>query len=222
MVHYCYFRIKIQYMDIIKQLNWRYATKKFDRSKKVSDAKLDVIKQAYNLTALSYGLQTSKLVIVSDDSIKAKFVELCYGQQQVAQASHILVICIQKTVGETDVDAHFDNIKSIRNTPEMVLAKFRKEQKEYIASRTQEQIDLWCKNQAYIILGNLMTVCAVEEIDACPMEGFIPSKVDDLLGLDALNLKSVLLLPIGYRAEDDMFAGFKKVRKSLSETIIEI
>lgn len=209
-------------MDIIQKLNWRYATKKFDTTKKVSSNKLNVLKQAFNLTPLSYGLQTLKMVVVSDEDAKKKFVDLCYGQQQVAQASHILVICIQNNVDATDVDAYFDNIKAIRNTPEMILAKYRQEQKDYLASRTQEQIELWCKKQAYIALGNLMTVCAVEQIDACPMEGFMPLKVDELLELDRHNLKSVLLLPIGYRANDDMFAGFKKVRKNILETVIEL
>ena len=80
----------------------------------------------------------------------------------------------------------------------------------------------WSMNQAYIALGNLMTVCAVEGIDACPMEGFVSEKYDEILNLKDLGLKSVLLLPVGYRAEDDMFASFKKVRKSLDKTIIEL
>lgn len=209
-------------MDIIEKLNWRYATKKFDPNKSVSKQKVEILKQAFNLTALSYGIQTVKMVIVSDSDLKKKFIDLCYGQQQVGQASHILVLCIQKTVDENDIDNHFDNIKSIRKTPELILSKYRKEQKDLIKSKTDLEIQAWCKNQAYIVLGNLMTVCAIEGIDACPMEGFIPEKVDALLNLDDLNLKSVLLLPIGYRAEDDMFASLKKVRKDISETVIEI
>lgn len=209
-------------MDIINQLNWRYATKKFDISKKVSSEKLETLKQAFNLTPLSYGLQTIKLVIVDDQETKDKFVELSYGQKQVAQASHILVLCIQDKVDETDVDAHFDNIKAIRKTPELILSKFRKELKEFVKNRSKEQIKNWCINQAYIALGNLMTVCAAEGIDGCPMEGFLPKKIDELLKLDELGLKSVLLLPVGYRSEDDMFADLKKVRKDISETIIEL
>ena len=208
-------------MDIIEKLNWRYATKKFDPNKSVSKQKIEILKQAFNLTALSYGIQTVKMVIVNDSDLKKKFIDLCYGQQQVGQASHILVLCIQKTVDENDIDKHFDNIKSIRKTPELILSKYRKEQKDLIKSKTKSEIQAWCKNQAYIVLGNLMTVCAIEEIDACPMEGFIPEKVDALLNLNNLNLKSVLLLPIGYRAEDDMFASLKKVRKDISETVIE-
>ncbi len=209
-------------MDIIKQLNWRYATKKFDANKILSKSKLDILKQAFNLTALSYGIQTVKLVVVGNSDLKAKLVDICYGQRQVGLASHVLVICIQKTVDAGDIDAHFNNIKAIRNTSEDILGKYRREQKDFIAKQTESQIEAWCKNQAYIILGNLMTVCAIEEIDACPMEGFIPDKVDQLLELDNHNLKSVLLLPVGYRADDDMFASLKKVRKDISETVIEM
>ena len=209
-------------MDIIERLNWRYATKKFDESKKLSKEKLDVLKQAFNLTALSYGLQTLKLIVISDEKVKSDMVALCYGQEQVKNASHVLAICIQNDVNEKDVDNHFDNIKRIRKTPELVLAKYRKEQKDFIKKKTQEEIENWCVKQAYIALGNLMTICAVEGIDACPMEGFLPDKIDDLLKLNTYNLKSVLLLPVGYRAEDDMFASFKKVRKGLKDTVIEL
>ena len=209
-------------MNIIDKLNWRYATKKFDESRKLSSKKLNGLKEAFNLTATSYGLQTVKLVVVGKDNVKDQFVEICFGQQQVAQASHILVFCVQDIVNEHDVDAHFDNIKDIRKTPEIILAKYRKEQKDFLNKKTKQEIEDWCTNQAYIALGNLMTVCAIEEIDACPMEGFIPSKVDELLNLSNLGLKSVLLLPVGYRAKDDMFADFKKVRKNISDTVIEM
>ncbi len=209
-------------MNIKDKLNWRYATKKFDDSKKLSKEKIEVLKQAFNLTPTSYGLQTMKLVIVSDDKTKSKLVNLCYGQEQVENASHVLAICIQTNVNDKDVNDYFDNIISIRKTSEIVLSKYRKELKDFINSKTKTQIEDWCINQAYIVLGNLMTVCAVEGIDACPMEGFLPDKVDELLELEKHNLKSVLLLPVGYRAEDDMFADLKKVRKDLSETIIEL
>ena len=162
------------------------------------------------------------MVIISDSATKNKLVDLCYGQEQVKGASHVLAICIQTSVNEKDVDDYFDNIIDIRNTPEVVLSKYRKELKDFVNSKTEEEIENWCINQAYIVLGNLMTVCAAEGIDACPMEGFLPDKVDELLELEKYNLKSVLLLPVGYRAKDDMFADLKKVRKDLSETIVEL
>ena len=209
-------------MDIIESLNWRYATKKFDESKKISGEKLDILKQAFNLTPTSYGVQTMKMLVISDQTVKDKMVDFCYGQEQVKNASHILAICIQEDVDQTDADAYFDNVVKIRNTSEDILTKYRMELKDFIRSKTKQEIQNWCINQVYVALGNLMTVCAVEGIDSCPMEGFIPEKIDELLGLEKYNLKSVLLLPVGYRAPDDMFSELKKVRKDISETIMEM
>lgn len=86
--------------------------------------------------------------------------------------------------------------------------------------KTQEEIEAWAKNQAYLAMGNLLTVCAMLKIDSCPMEGFNPDKFDEILGLNKLNLKSVLVMPIGYRSEDDFMASLKKVRKPIEDMII--
>ena len=209
-------------MDLIEKLNWRYATKKFDSTKKVSQSKLEILKQAFNLTPTSYGVQTMKMVIVTDEATKDKMVDYCYGQEQTKGASHVLAICIQDEVNEADVDDYFDDVVKIRKTSETILSQYREELKDFVKSKTKEEIEIWCVNQVYIALGNLMTACAVEEIDCCPMEGFLPEKVDELLELKKYNLKSVLLLPVGYRADDDMFSELKKVRKDISETIIEL
>jgi nitroreductase len=207
---------------IIEQLNWRYATKKFDINKKLSNSKIEILKKSFNLTATSFGLQTIKMLVVSNDKIKKSLVPYSYNQNQVAEASHLLVICIQKNITDTDVNDYFNNVKRLRNTPDVILDPFRKNLLKAMREKSIEERLQWSKNQAYIALGNLMTVCAIEGIDACPMEGFISEKYDELLNLDEKGLKSVLLLPIGNRAEDDMFASLKKVRKSLEETIIEI
>lgn len=213
---------KTDMSKIVEQMNWRYATKKFNINKKLSKAKIERLKESFNLTATSYGLQTIKMLIVSNDDIKKSLVSYSYNQNQVAEASHLLVICIQKNITDADVIGYFNNIRRLRNTPNAILDPFRKNLLKTMQDKSVEERQEWSKNQAYIALGNLMTVCAIEGIDACPMEGFVSEKYDDVLNLDALGLKSVLLLPVGYRAEDDMFASFKKVRKSLEETIIEI
>ena len=209
-------------MSIIENLKWRYATKKFDATKKLSDEKLTILKEAFNLTALSYGLQTLKMVIVENQAAREDLLPHCYGQHQVCDASHLLVLCIQNRIDEVDVNQHFETIKDIRNTPDEILEPFKAQMKSTIKDMPEEKKVDWATKQAYIALGNLMTVCAVEEIDSCPMEGFIPAELDKALNLDAHGLSSVLLLPVGYRAGDDMFSGFKKVRKQLSETIIEL
>ena len=133
-----------------------------------------------------------------------------------------MVLCIQTKIDNEDVDEHFETIKDIRNTPDAVLESFKGQLKSTIESMPVEKKIGWATRQAYIALGNLMTVCAVEGIDSCPMEGFMPSELDKALKLEEHGLSSVLLLPVGYRAEDDMFADFKKVRKPLYKTIIEL
>lgn len=209
-------------MSIIEKLNWRYATKKFDTTKQLSDSQLEILKEAFNLTALSYGLQTLKMVVVSDKSIRENLVALAFGQRQVADASHLLVLCIQNEIDTDDVEEHFDNVKAIRNTPDEILDPFKEQLKSTIETMPNSKKSDWATKQAYIALGNLMTVCAVEEIDSCPMEGFLPEELDKVLNLDKHELKSVLLLPVGFRAEDDMFASLKKVRKPISDTVLEL
>ena len=209
-------------MSIIEKLNWRYATKKFDTTKQLSDSQLEILKEAFNLTALSYGLQTLKMVVVGDKSIRENLVALAFGQRQVVDASHLLVLCIQNEIDTDDVEEHFDAVKAIRNTPDEILDPFKEQLKSTIENMPDSKKSDWATKQAYIALGNLMTVCAIEEIDSCPMEGFLPEELDKVLNLDKYELKSVLLLPVGFRAEDDMFASLKKVRKPISDTVLEL
>jgi nitroreductase/dihydropteridine reductase len=209
-------------MDIIERLEWRYATKKFDSTKKLPESKLNILKQAFNLTATSFGLQTISLLVVTNPETRQALFEPAYKQKQVVDASHLLVICIKETIETKDVNDYFDNIRNTRNTPETILAPYRKNLIDTMERMTTKEQQEWSMNQAYIALGNLMTVCAIEGIDSCPMEGFVPSIYDDILNLKVLGLKSALLLPVGYRAEDDMFSGFLKVRKNIEDTVIEL
>jgi len=198
-------------MNIIDSLKWRYATKKFNPDKVLSPEKVEVLKQAFNLTATSFNLQTITLLIISDKALREELLPFAYNQKQVLQASHLLVICIQDNITDADVDMLFDNTKSLRNTPDTILDPYRANLKRFMQKMTVEERQQWSMNQAYIALGNLMTVCAVEGIDSCPMEGFSSEDYDRILDLKSKNLKSVLLLPVGYRADDDMFASFENV-----------
>ena len=154
--------------------------------------------------------------------VEGGLVEISFGQKQVVDASHLLVLCIKDNIDQEDVEDHFTTIKSIRNTSDAILDTFKEQLKNTInAMPGSKKID-WATRQAYIALGNLMTVCAIEEIDSCPMEGFLPDELDKKLNLIDHGLKSVLLLPVGFRAEDDLFATLKKVRKPISETVIEL
>jgi len=207
---------------ILERLEWRYATKKFDESKKLSEEKLSALKEAFNLTATSYGLQPLKLVVVSNPEKIKELVPMSYNQGQVGNASHILVICTETKVDEKYIRNYFDLVEKTRNTPRDVLSSFEEFLVSDFGKKTQDEIDVWAAKQAYLAIGNLLTVCAVEEIDACPIEGFVPSQYDDYFQLTEKGLKSVLVLAVGYRAEDDMFSEMKKVRKGVEEMVIEI
>ncbi|MDW5291023.1 NAD(P)H-dependent oxidoreductase [Formosa sp. PL04] len=209
-------------MDIIKQLQWRYATKKFDNTRLIEEDKLHVLLEAFNLTATSYGLQPVKLVVIKNKTMQQELVEASMNQKQVVQASHVLVFCIETTIDNVFVENYFNRVQAIRDTPEHVLKPFKEFLISDFESKEQIQIENWATKQAYLALGNMLTVCALENIDACPMEGFIPSEYDRILKLAERGLQSVLVLPIGYRAEDDMFSELKKVRKSVTDTIIHL
>jgi hypothetical protein len=209
-------------MDIIKQLQWRYATKSFNPSKFISEDKMNVLYQAFNLTATSYGLQPIKLVVLKNKEVQTDMVKHSMNQAQIAQASHVLIFCIETTIDEEFVLEYFNRVHTIRNTSKTILKPFQDFLISDFEGKPQIDIENWATNQAYIALGNLLTVCALEGIDSCPMEGFDSNIYDEKLNLKKQGLKSVLLLPVGYRAEKDIFSEFKKVRKHISDSIIEL
>ena len=209
-------------MDIITQLQWRYATKKFDENRLIEDEKLQVLLEAFNLTATSYGLQPVKLVVIKNKALQQELVEASMNQKQIAQASHVLVFCIETTIDQEFVLNYFNRVQAVRDTPEAVLKPFKTFLIADFENKEQSQIENWATKQAYLALGNMLTVCALENIDACPMEGFIPAEYDRILQLEEKGLKSVLVLPIGYRAEDDIFSELKKVRKPITDSIIHL
>lgn len=209
-------------MKSIESLKWRYAVKKFNSEKKLSEAQIKTLKEAFNLTATSYGLQPLKLVVIHNKIIQEKLVLHSWNQAQVVDASHLLVICIPKKYEKKEVENYFNLVQKTRNTPNKILDPFKEFLTSEIENKSQEELLLWNKNQAYLALGNLLTVCALEKIDSCPMEGFIPEKYDEILKLSQQNLTSVLVLPVGFRAEDDYMKDLKKIRKHMNDVIIDI
>ncbi len=208
--------------DTIKNLEWRYAVKKFDAKRTLSEKKIEGLKQAFNLTATSYGLQPITLIVLQNKALQEELVAHSYDQLQVAQASHVLVICIQKVISKGYITNYFNQVKKIRGTSDTILNPFRDAMVDDFSKKDIQEIRQWAKNQAYLALGNLLTICAMEKIDSCPMEGFDPAGYDQVLQLENKDLTSVLVLPVGYRANDDMFSEFKKVRKDLDDSVIEI
>lgn len=208
--------------DSIERLEWRYAVKKFDKDAYLSEAQLEKLIKAFNLTATSYGLQPIRLVVIKNKEIQAALVPHSYKQNQVAQASHVLVICIETNIDQEYISKYFERVKQVRGTSDEILSPFKDALVDSFSEKETEEIRQWATNQAYLAMGNLLTVCALEHIDACPMEGFKPAAYDKQLGLESIGLSSVLVLPVGKRAKDDFFSEMKKVRRDLAETVIHI
>ncbi|GEQ86119.1 NAD(P)H-dependent oxidoreductase [Patiriisocius marinistellae] len=208
--------------DIVTALKWRYATKKFDSAQKISEAKLNILKESFNLTATSYGLQPLKLLVISDPKIKESLVPPTMNQVQVKDCSHVLVLCTETEISKNHIESYFKNVEKIRRTPSEILKPFEIFLIDSFSEKPKEEIQIWAAKQAYLAMGNLLTVCAIEEIDACPIEGFDPAAYDSLLELNKIGLQSVLVLAVGYRAEDDMFSAMKKVRRGVKNVVIEM
>ena len=208
-------------MKYTDNLEWRYATKAFDNTKKIEAETLDEILKAANLTASSYGLQPFRIVHVKNEELRKELVGHSWNQTQVADASDLLVIAIEKNIDEEFIDKFINNIVETRKIDAKSLEGY-KNMMMGITQYDEDTHDKWAANQAYIVLGNILSACAHYKIDSCPMEGIVKEKYDELLGLDKLNLKSVVACPIGYRSEKDDYQHYPKVRRPHQEFIVEI
>jgi nitroreductase len=200
-------------MELLESLQWRYATKKMNGDKIPQD-KLDRILEATRLAPSSYGLTPYQVIVVEDQELKEQLVPACYGQTQLADSSAVLVFATWDTIDNESVDEYMNNMATQRNLPIDMLEQFGGMVKATLSSMTEEQKTIWAQKQAYIGLGFSLVASAVEGIDSTPMEGFVPSKVDEVLGLKELGLKSTLVLPLGYRdTENDGLSTMKKIRR---------
>ena len=207
---------------IIDDLNWRYATKKYDAEKKISPADFEIICQSLRLVPSSYGLQPVKYIVINDKSMREKLLPLAYNQPQITDASHLIVICSYRNISPKIVAEHLTLMSEVRSIPLEDLSKFGENMNASFAKLSAEELCEWTAKQAYISLGHIMHTCANLRIDATPMEGFNKTSFDEVLNLASKNLQSVLLLAVGYRSPEDNLARMAKVRKStevLFETI---
>lgn len=202
-------------MNITEKLNWRYATKRFDSTKQLSEEQLNTVKEIIQLSPASYGLQPYKILVVTNPEIREKLKEVSWGQSQVTDASALLVFVRNKSVTEKDVDEFVDNIVSTRGIEKEMIKDYEGMMKHAVGSQSDEQKAVWVEKQIYLALGNLLTSLSVEGIDSCPMEGFDKSKYDEILGLT--DTTSVVVCPIGVRHEEDSYQHYKKVRKPIEQ-----
>jgi len=202
---------------IIKDLNWRYATKKFDPLKKISPEDFDTIKESLRLVPSSYGLQPLKFIIVTSTGLREKLHSSAYNQSQIVDASHLIIICSYRTINDTHVDEYIANVGATRNITPDTTKGYADFMKRTVNEMGEDQKLQWNKNQAYIALGQLMHTCATLKIDATPMEGFNTEAYDTLLDLHNQNLTASLVVPMGYRHIEDQTQHQKKVRKPLDD-----
>ena len=199
-------------MDLLKSLEWRYATKKMN-GEKVPQNKLERILEATRLAPSSYGLTPYNVIVVEDQKLKEELQGACYGQTQLTDSSAVLVFATWDDVTEEAVDIYIQETAKQRGIGVEMLGEFSGMIKGSLSNMTQEQKVAWAQRQAYIGLGFALVAAATEEVDSTPMEGFVPTSVDNILGLKELGLMSVAVLPLGYRdTENDYLASLKKVR----------
>jgi nitroreductase/dihydropteridine reductase len=199
-------------MELLKSLEWRYATKKMN-GEKIPQDKLERILEATRLAPSSYGLTPYNVIVVEDQKLKEELQGAAYGQSQLVDSSAVLVFATWDDAPEDSVDIYINEIARQREIPVESLKGMGDMIKGSLSSMTQEQKISWAQKQAYIALGFALTAAATEEVDSTPMEGFNPVAVDKILGLQELGLMSVCMLPLGYRdSENDYLASAKKMR----------
>ena len=206
--------------NFIENANWRYATKKFDTTKKVSPADLETLKKAMSLTATSYGLEPYKILIIENQDLKSQLVAASWGQQIVADASHLIVFANILDFGSDQMNAYFENVVSTRNVPMEALQGYSNFMQASINAMPLEKRNSWTAKQTYLAMNNLLNACAELKIDATPMEGIVPEQYNQILGLNELGLNAVLATPIGYRHTDDATQQYAKVRKAPQDLFI--
>jgi len=201
-----------KYMELLKALEWRYATKKMN-GEKITQDKLDRILEATRLAPSSYGLTPYYVIVVEDQELKEKLQPACYGQTQLTDSSAVLVFATWDTITEESVDIYMNEIAEQREISVDMLSDFSGTLKGSIKNMTEEQKNVWAQKQTYIGLGFALASAATEEVDSTPMEGFVPTMVDEVLGLKDMGLKSSVILTLGYRdSENDYLSKLKKVR----------
>ena len=199
---------------IIEDLNWRYATKKYDTTKKISAQDFNTIKESLRLSPSSFGLQPLKYIVVENKELREELKMHSFNQSQITDASHMIVFCSLIDIKENHIDQYIENIAKTRSQEIEKIVGFGDYMKKEIFPMDKSLLANWNSKQAYIALGQVLHTCANLRIDATPMEGFKADKFDQILGLTEQNLKSILVCAFGYRSIDDTNSSLKKVRKS--------
>jgi nitroreductase len=205
--------------EIIKALNWRYATKVYDPTKIVSEEDLHTILESARLSPSSIGAEMWKFIVVKNKETREKIKVVGYNQPQITDASHLIILTYRTDVVENLTKEKIERTAKIQNVDENKLEELKSFLENSVTQKIQGgNLEDWIKSQVYIPLGIMIETAALLEIDSCPMEGFESEKVDEILGLVEKNLKSITMLPIGYRG-DDPTSVRPKVRRDFDDVV---
>lgn len=210
-------------MQVLEKLQWRYATKKMDGSRAVPADKVERIIEAARLAPTSSGLQPYEILLVTNAEVRQRIAAVAWNQQQVVDGSHLLVFAAWDDYTPERINAMFDYTNEVRGFKNEGWENYRQMLLSTYPQRGAEENFSHAARQAYIGLGAAVIAAAFEEVDSVPMEGFDPAAVDDILGLRARGLKSVVMLPLGYRADEgDWLLGLPKVRRPREQFVTEV
>jgi nitroreductase len=208
--------------NILDALHWRYATKAYDSSQKISSEQLEQLLEVVRLSPSSFGLQPYKIIHVTNPDLREKLKAASWGQTQITDASELLVFAVSTNLNDSHVDTFIERTAAVRNMPIEQLAEYAGMIKGSINSRNESEKTHWATKQAYIALGLLLETAALEHIDATPMEGFDTAQYNEILGLKDMNLTAAVVATLGYRSKDDTYANLAKVRVPMEELVIKM
>jgi nitroreductase len=197
---------------LLDALNWRYATKSFDPTKKLPAATLEALLDALVLAPSSFGLQPWKFIVVEDPELRTRLRAVSWNQTQVTDASQLVVFTARETLDAGDIDEHLAHTAAVRGIEAATLEPLRQMMTGFTAGRPDEDLFVWNSRQVYIALGQLMTAAAMLGVDSCPLEGISTTAYDEILGLAGSGYLTVCACVLGYRADDDKYAAAPKVR----------
>jgi nitroreductase len=205
--------------DLLSALGFRYATKQFDASRRISADDWDAIEQSLVLTPSSFGLQPWKFLVVGDPAVRARLLPESWNQPQVTDASHFVVLAARTDLTQADIDAWITHMAGTLGKPLEAVAPLKGMIEGFAERMSREERHGWNMRQVYIALGQLMTSAAVMGIDSCPMEGISNAGYDRVLGLEGSGYATAVACALGYRSADDKYATAPKVRFDRAKVI---
>jgi nitroreductase len=205
--------------EALAALNWRYACKKFDPAKKIPADAWAALEQSLLLSPSSYGLQPWKFFVVENPALRGQLLPHSWGQRQIVDADKLVVFAVKKEMSAADADRLIARTSQVREVHVDTLAGYHKMVAGSLTRTPAAEVDVWMSRQVFIALGVFLTTAAMLGVDTCPMEGFVPEKYDEVLGLGAKGYTSRVVATAGYRAADDASGSAKKVRFELGEVV---